>query len=516
MPLSTRHHGKRLSLWINATLGLLLVLVSVAVVALVNQQMREQALAEAGAKARILLDHNLAIHTYFTHQLKPPLFEKLDPLVGKGYFEPTWMSSTYAVREIDQYFHALNGEDYYYKEGAIHARSPDNEADAFERQFLEELNQDPQLVDYSGVRMLDGKPYFFTMRRGEVMEEACLRCHDTPDRAPADLVRLYGAERSFHRTEGEVVSVLSRRVPLAEAYAEADRLSWNLSLILLATLVLLFAAHYWISRRLLFAPLDRLRAKALAIAASETHLGEQIELPAGRELAELTAAFNAMSGKLHVDRQHLEQHVAERTAELSDLNAQLQQEIGEREQAETQLKAANRELERISMQDGLLGIANRRHLDEVLAKEYSRALRQRAPLSLIIADIDQFKDYNDHYGHQAGDDSLRKVAQAMAARLKRPTDLLARYGGEEIAVVLPDTAADGAREIAERLRAAVEQVAIPHAASAVAPHVTISLGVHTLQPSEVVQEEGLAAFIGTADGALYAAKRAGRNRVVAA
>ncbi|MCW8840246.1 MAG: GGDEF domain-containing protein, partial [Gammaproteobacteria bacterium] len=117
---------------------------------------------------------------------------------------------------------------------------------------------------------------------------------------------------------------------------------------------------------------------------------------------------------------------------------------------------------------------------------------------------------------QAGDDSLRKVAQAMAARLKRPTDLLARYGGEEIAVVLPDTAADGAREIAERLRAAVEQVAIPHAASAVAPHVTISLGVHTLQPSEVVQEEGLAAFIGTADGALYAAKRAGRNRVVAA
>ena len=128
------------------------------------------------------------------------------------------MSSTYAIREIDKYYRALESSDYYYKECAINARSPENEADAYEKSFIEEMNTNSGLLNRSVVRLLDGKPYFVVLRRNEVMEEVCLRCHSTPDKAPADLVRYYGPERTFNRKVGEVVSAISIRVPLAFAY----------------------------------------------------------------------------------------------------------------------------------------------------------------------------------------------------------------------------------------------------------------------------------------------------------
>jgi hypothetical protein len=115
------------------------------------------ALEEAESKTCIILDHNLATHTYFSHDLKPAVFKLTDPYISPDYFDPTWMSSTYAVREIDYYYRTLSGEDYYYKEAAIDARSPQNEADNFERDFIEALNADPSLVDQALVRTLNGK-----------------------------------------------------------------------------------------------------------------------------------------------------------------------------------------------------------------------------------------------------------------------------------------------------------------------------------------------------------------------
>ena len=177
-----------------------------------------------------------------------------------------------------------------------------------------------------------------------------------------------------------------------------------------------------------------------------------------------------------------------------------------------ELKRLRDRLELMSTTDGLTGIANRRGLDVCLGREWLRAARAKSPLSLIMADIDFFKAFNDHYGHLAGDTCLRKVAQAMAGTATRSADLVARYGGEEFVVVLPDTDAAGARVLAEELRRRVAALGIVHAASAAAGCVTISIGVASLVPDG---RDDPSYLILKADEALYQAKDQGRDRVVA-
>ncbi|AWJ84308.1 diguanylate cyclase response regulator [Azospirillum sp. TSH58] len=167
-------------------------------------------------------------------------------------------------------------------------------------------------------------------------------------------------------------------------------------------------------------------------------------------------------------------------------------------------------LRTLSFNDGLTGIANRRRFDEVLMREWRRCGRAQLPLSLIMLDVDQFKPYNDHYGHQAGDECLRAVAQILGGQIMRPGDLIARYGGEEFVCLLPETDEDGAVEVAERLRQTVAERRLPHAVSHVADHITISLGVATARPMPDDTPDRLTQL---ADGLLYEAKRAGRNRV---
>ena len=177
------------------------------------------------------------------------------------------------------------------------------------------------------------------------------------------------------------------------------------------------------------------------------------------------------------------------------------------------LDEANRELTRLSTIDGLTGIANRRHFDEVLAQEWRRAMRNRHPLSLVVIDVDCFKQFNDGYGHQVGDECLKAVAQILADKLRRPSDLAARYGGEEFVGVLPETTEEGAVALAEEVRMTLQNKRISHRFSLVAPHVTISAGVATTIP-ERGDENGFTALLHAADQALYEAKRSGRNRVM--
>ena len=160
--------------------------------------------------------------------------------------------------------------------------------------------------------------------------------------------------------------------------------------------------------------------------------------------------------------------------------------------------------------DGLTGVHNRRYFDERLAIEWGRALRNGAPLSVVLLDVDFFKRYNDHYGHQAGDDCLRRVAAALKAGLKRSADLIARYGGEEFVCLLPDTAIEGAMSIARELEGRVRAENIPHADSAAAKVVTISLGVAGRQARPTGNAHALLA---ESDAQLYKAKIAGRGRV---
>jgi two-component system chemotaxis family response regulator WspR len=175
-----------------------------------------------------------------------------------------------------------------------------------------------------------------------------------------------------------------------------------------------------------------------------------------------------------------------------------------------QLELKNAELSRLSALDGLTGLANRRRFDEVIEQECRRARREKTTLALIMTDVDFFKKYNDAYGHQGGDDCLRKVATVLEQGARRPGDLAARYGGEEFAIVLPRTTREGAEIVAEVVRRGVAELNLLHSGSTVAPHVTLSLGVAVSES----HGDGPDALIERADTALYEAKRAGRNRWV--
>ncbi len=182
------------------------------------------------------------------------------------------------------------------------------------------------------------------------------------------------------------------------------------------------------------------------------------------------------------------------------------------EERTAQLARANEELEALARSDPLTGLANRRRFVEFIDAEWRRGRRFARPLSVIMADIDFFKSYNDTHGHQAGDECLRRVATALARVAGRPGDLVARWGGEEFVAVLAETPIETAAALAERMRAGVEALAIPHGA-APAGRVTVSLGVAAWLPTE---SETWEALVEAADGAMYQAKGAGRNRVVAA
>jgi diguanylate cyclase (GGDEF)-like protein len=184
-----------------------------------------------------------------------------------------------------------------------------------------------------------------------------------------------------------------------------------------------------------------------------------------------------------------------------------------RRQLETsaELLSANKQLERLASEDGLTEIANRRHFDVYLATELARARRTKQTVALALCDVDFFKPYNDHYGHPAGDECLKRVAAALQFACRRPADLVARYGGEEFALVLPETELNGALQVAETARKAVEQLNITHGHSNAASHVSISAGVAAQLPGMSITAEQL---IMAADEALYQAKHLGRNRVV--
>lgn len=176
----------------------------------------------------------------------------------------------------------------------------------------------------------------------------------------------------------------------------------------------------------------------------------------------------------------------------------------------SELKKINCKLESISLCDGLTGIPNRRSFNNYIESSWKSCIRSGKPVSLIMADIDYFKAYNDNYGHPKGDECLKKVAKTMASSVKRPMDFVARYGGEEFAVILPETDSNGAIIVAKKIRKDVEALSLIHEYSQVTNYITISLGVTTVVPDQTYSMEK---FICNADIALYKAKSSGRNTV---
>jgi diguanylate cyclase (GGDEF)-like protein len=201
--------------------------------------------------------------------------------------------------------------------------------------------------------------------------------------------------------------------------------------------------------------------------------------------------------------------IANQTAgaiEMARLFAEAHQAKDIVERANVTLRQANLMLAQLATIDGLTQVANRHRFDEYLAEKW-QALNHY-PLSLIIADVDHFKLYNDHYGHPAGDYCLQEVAKAIQQAATRPQDLVARYGGEEFVVVLPETDLDGALTVAETIQMNIQRLQIRHAASLTKDYITLSIGI------AVTPSDSLETLLARADHALYQAKAQGRNQIV--
>ena len=271
---------------------------------------------------------------------------------------------------------------------------------------------------------------------------------------------------------------------------DADARSLRNRILLIGVVCLLFGlVCSFIIARSISVPLD-----SLVSAMQQTEAGDYRShlRPGGHdEITTLTKQFDRMAGKVNEHRDKLEERVAARTHEL---------------------EKAKQSLEVLSTTDGLTGIPNRRHFDQTFEEELSRAMRMQVGLTLMMFDVDFFKNYNDFYGHQAGDDCLRTVAQFLHTRCRRATDLAARYGGEEFVFITTDTDDASGLKLAETICAELQTLALPHARSPFGC-LTVSIGVASLVPAIGMSS---AAFLRMADVAMYEAKNGGRNRVCSA
>lgn len=309
--------------------------------------------------------------------------------------------------------------------------------------------------------------------------------------SPGTVARLLGKEGTatqYSDFEGTaVVGTLKRvtrmrwdvvvEVPASEAYGQVIKLRNTTGLIVLGVLIVVGAFAYVLGL-LIVRPLDRLTRGAAEVAAGD--LAVDLPVVGGGEVGYLTKVFNHMVARLREGRQQLDQ-----------INAQL--------------RAKNEELARLSITDGLTGLSNRRHLMEVLTIELHRARRTNRSFSVLMADVDHFKKYNDANGHLAGDEVLKRVG-AILRESARTVDCSARYGGEEFFVLLPDTTLDGAAEFADRIRARLVAEPFPGGT------VTLSIGIAEFPAHGDTPD----AVIASADAALYRAKREGRDRVTRA
>ena len=333
------------------------------------------------------------------------------------------------------------------------------------------------LVSYTGDRILSSAPAAPAPPRGKVdgsaMRQLSTEARDVVEYSNSAGIPVIGTLRTVAGSSWGVLTELTQ----AEGFGLVNRFR-NITVLVLTGLLAVVGLLAYLLGLMLVRPLDRLTQGAARVAAGDFDVA--LPVVTGGELGYLTTVFNDM--------------VAQLRASMLEVDA-----IHER------LREKNAQLERLSLTDPLTGLYNRRHLMTVLEQELRRAARGHDEFALLIMDVDHFKTYNDAFGHQAGDDALMAVARILQASV-REVDCAARYGGEEFVLLLPSTSMERATEVAERICEAVRHAAVPGG------QITLSIGVSSY-PAQGISLESL---IASADGALYHAKREGRDCVVRA
>jgi diguanylate cyclase (GGDEF)-like protein len=319
----------------------------------------------------------------------------------------------------------------------------------------------------------------------------------------------FGKVLSFSHKQGLDWSIVIV-VPAADVM-DKIRSSTNLTiwLCLLASGLIIIVNSYlgrWLAK-----PIMDLSQASQDIIQGDFSYKPQPSHPNVHEISDLAVSVGQMSQEIQESRQQLEEYSQSLEQQVVDRTQALEEEIRRRSAAEDALHLVNKELAAIAYLDGLTQIANRRQFDDRLLQEWRRLQREKSPLSIIMCDVDYFKQYNDTYGHCGGDDCLKEVAKAIELAARRAADLTARYGGEEFVVLLPNTPLTGALAVAKSMQLRVKGLQMPHQKSMVSEYVTLSFGVASIIPSDASTPEDL---VLKADRALYQAKQAGRNQIV--
>ncbi|MDW7675653.1 MAG: DUF3365 domain-containing protein [Bacillota bacterium] len=324
---------------------LLIFFPSLVLIIITNIFMKHLAYEEAYSKMEIMLARTNAIHQFINEDARPVIIEMINQYeIPSSFFKPEIMASSYAVREINNYF--INNIDtaYYFKEISINPRNPANDANDFEKQILQQFNENRTITEYKSVETVDGKKVFRYIKRGEILEKACMQCHSIPALAPKNLLDVYGDERGFNKSIGDVVSAQSVMIPLDDAYATANRLSIVFGII---TLCFMTAVGLGLSKFLnsqIFNRVDRVKIHFEKVTKGQLNINNEMIDSADDEIADLVNYYNGMAKaisqhetKLQQEKNSLKEKVDSQTASLKAKNEQMEHYANE-------LKRSNEEL----------------------------------------------------------------------------------------------------------------------------------------------------------------------------
>ncbi|MBU1340518.1 MAG: DUF3365 domain-containing protein [Proteobacteria bacterium] len=344
---------KNLFCLLNATFFSLLVTIFGFVIAF---NIKQHALDEAQTKAEMIADQYFAIHTYFSQELNPSALKTTQAYRSNDYFDPIWMPSTYAVKQIQKTILSKGKNDYSIKNAAINARNPDNEADPNERQFILQLNKDPDLMEESFIQMINNEPFLVLLTRGESFEKSCLNCHGSPGQAPKELLLIYGNIAGFNRTIGDCSHVITIKTPLPKQYSKANSFALKLSVLFSIIVFCFFYGQYLLVNYILFKPISVLQSTIQKISNDPEKLQQIDPLPPGKELNQLVKTFNLMSQELHRNMEEIETLSRKRALELSALKNELRSKTDQSNRYETFFKDCEKRYETLfnSISDSVL------------------------------------------------------------------------------------------------------------------------------------------------------------------